>query len=71
MEASPLDLLITKEDKGYVETALATVDPEERRVLDAFANSKSGRSAARKLGMPESTYRKRLYEIISKIQPNS
>jgi len=38
-------------------------------VLDAFANTSSGREAARKLGIPEATFRKRLKEIIERIQP--
>lgn len=69
--APPDQLVIDREERDYIRNALAGLPIGELEVLDAFANAKSGREAARSLGMPESTYRSKLYAIISKVQPKS
>ncbi len=68
-ETRAIDPLVTAEEEKHVVDSVAGLSKEERDVLDAFANSKSGREAARNLGISESTYRLRLRKIIEKIQP--
>ena len=57
--------------REYVEAAIAKLPDDERRVLRVFSTASSMRDAARQLGMAESTYRVKLHEIITRIQPKS
>lgn len=68
-EASALELLVAPEEWDHVVNAVARLSDEERDVLDALANTKSGREAAEKLGIPEATYRLKRKRILKKIQP--
>lgn len=65
---SPLEEVISGEEKECLKREIAKLSPEERRILEAWMTSKSAREAAEKLGMPESTFRKKFWEIIEKLQ---
>lgn len=66
----PDALAIEKEEREHVLSAMAELSDDDRRIVLAFMYSSSMRAAARGLHMPGSTYRMRLYEVISKIQPD-
>lgn len=65
----PDQLVIDKEEREYIQKAMATLRPHERDILQAFARARSRREAARMLNLSESTYRESLRRVISKIQP--
>lgn len=67
-EPQPLETAEQMEELQRFLTKILAMPEEDRVVLCAFANSFSGREAAEKLGIPEATYRIRIFRIIKKIQ---
>lgn len=66
---SPLEKLILDEEREFIEERVKELDPQEQEILKAYKDCKSMREAAKKLRMPESTYRKKFWENIDKIRP--
>ncbi len=65
---TPDNLALLAEEEERLGSAVTDLCVEDRHILHAFANTKSMRGAARKISMPESTFRKRLHAIISELQ---
>lgn len=64
----PDELVLLAEEEECLGNAIADLRVEARHILQAFANTKSMRDAARMISMPESTFRTRFHAIISELQ---
>jgi RNA polymerase sigma-70 factor (ECF subfamily) len=61
-QTDPLGILIDREDAGRIAAALATLDPEEREILESYYLRKEGKQSvlAARLGISVMAYNNRL-----------
>jgi len=64
---TPDRIVIDDEERRRLLAALKKLSKEERRITDAFTNSASAREAARRLAVPETSFRVELHQIVSKL----
>ncbi len=66
---TPEQIAFTKDDEEYMLAQLSKLPDGDKRILAAYHVWGTYREAAKKLGIPEATFRTRLQRVISKIQP--
>ncbi len=67
---SPEELVATPEERAEIEARMEALCEKDRVIIAAYLSCGSTRGAARHLGIPISTYRRRFWEVVEKLTPD-